>query len=216
MTVIRSAKGIPFWDPSGTPQDFTRENPDPWESATVAGLVFSKAEVAKLKVEQRNQKKSSPGVAGSTTTLHGFDSAEFSLVLYLWTEEHLRMAEKLRDVILPPTRRTAPPPVDVYHPALAFVHVTQALVLEISPFQPGKARGEKKLELSCRAFGGSTRNASGVLSTPKASVSSIGKYGPGAVQRKIDADTKPSATQSGPFTPAVNFTPNNFTPGGGG
>lgn len=203
MTVIKTAKGTPFWDEPGGGEDWLGENPNPWEVVVIAGVKFRAT--VKGSIEQRNQKKSTPGKAGSITTLHGWDSAEFSLDFLLWTEKHSANYDRILALVLPPEQKGAPPPVTVYHPALAQLHVDRMLVLKIGMMEDGPKTGMKKTTWQCRKLGGTVRNAGTSLSTPKKTAPSLESLGPGAVQKEIDKSKRPSTTQTTPLAPSTFF-----------
>lgn len=199
MTIQRTRHGIPFWDPSGAAEDLQGLLADPWDVVNIAGERFRGVAEVSATLKLRTEKKKSPGRGGSTTTIHGWDSADVTIELTLWTEQHLQSWEKIKGVIHPSASKGAPKPVDVYHPCLEDLEISKVIILEISALKKDTTHGVKKVTLKCGQFDGSFRIAGqSSVSTPKSSIGSIESRGPGAVQRAIDEAKRPSVTQAVP------------------
>jgi len=120
-------------------------DPISWMSITVSGFTIGPADASGY-VQLRNagrpyrwQSKDASGQDGATQTYRGKSPTPFEILFVLWTDFHFFNWQALADAsFIYDAGKTTVDPVDVYHPALAMVGISQMVVLDCgAPEQQG-------------------------------------------------------------------------------
>lgn len=216
----------PFEDFTGTQQGGTRDPvivstipfwgdaPDSWNTLIMAGRRLPGiARVGGAAFDIRVDRATVPGVHGEKQTTLGREPCDPEIEVQLWTAAHLQAFVEIVALFLPKSKTALPPPVDVIHPALAMFRVRAVRVMKCS-FPEEKEKDVFVVKMRCREF---IRGSKGTK--PKTDASSLERYGPGAVQERVNALKTPDVTNGNePRTkqPALGAgrRPVTLTPGG--
>lgn len=121
-------------------------DPIAWSSITVAGITVGIADgsgmvkVRRCARPYKWQKKDAAGQDGETKTYRGKKPPDFEIEFHLWTDKHFQSFQALATAafLYDVTKIGTANPVDIYHPALAIVGITQITVDEFgAPEQQG-------------------------------------------------------------------------------
>ena len=131
-------------DPGVIPSPLS--DPTAWSSVTVSGITIGPKDGSGLVRIVDNagrpykwQIKDAAGQDGGTSTFRGKKPPEFGLEFHLWTDRHFAVFQSLvTTALLYDATKTTMDAVDIYHPGLAMVGLTQILVDDIGvPVQQG-------------------------------------------------------------------------------
>ncbi len=120
-------------------------DPNAWSSITIAGVtVGPKDGSGKIVLKRAGrpykwQIKDASGQEGGTSTYRGKKPPEWEIEFHLWTDRHFTVWQQLSlGNFVYDASKTSVDPVDVYHPGLAMVGISQLLVDHLSvPEQQG-------------------------------------------------------------------------------
>lgn len=118
------ATGLPFWG----------DAPDAWDRALIAGRLVPGRVVVEAKVKNRIDKKSIPGTHGAKMTHIGYEPAEVTLTIEIWTAAQLDELRSIVQLIRP--RKSAPQPFTLQHPSIAMLDITSVLFMEVANLRP--------------------------------------------------------------------------------
>ena len=125
------------------------KDPHAWSSVTIAGVTIGPKDGSGLVKIVDNagrpykwQIKDASGQDGGRSTYRGKRPPEFGLQFHLWTDAHFAAYQNLVTTsFLYDTTKTAVDAVDIYHPGLALVGLTQILVDHVGiPEQQGERK----------------------------------------------------------------------------
>lgn len=112
--------------------------PDQWDRVSFAGSAFTWVGKVQFRGAKRSfnwQVKVPPGIQGEVYTYRGLHTHPFAMRLECWTDAQWQRLPGLVDFFNYDATKPSPTgpanPVDIYHPALSLVHITQVLCLDI-------------------------------------------------------------------------------------
>jgi hypothetical protein len=120
-------------------------DPHAWSSVTVAGMTIGPADASGM-VTFRNagrpykwQIKDASGIDGGQSTYRGRRPPDWEIEFHIWTDYQFRCFQQmLNAAFLYDAGKTTVDPVDVYHPGLAMLQITQFVVDDVGmPEQQG-------------------------------------------------------------------------------
>lgn len=123
------SEGVAFWG----------DDPDVWESITIANTRFPGNCRLKGKIADKKDRKSKPG--GTTISTHyGYAPAEVEITLRLWTADHWSLFQNVIVPLVRPKPNAGPPAAyEVSHPALEVYGITKLEFIEADlPCQSGE------------------------------------------------------------------------------
>lgn len=180
---------VPFWDYSYEDPNTAdiisigSEGPlfarNPWDRVSLGGVTLPGIAEVSAKAKRKHDKKKENGTDGSTPTFHGYDPAQVTINIRVWTADQLQnLVEQLRTLWPAPAKGgkgtpkgvKEPPPFDIYHPKLAMLNITQVVIVEVDALKPGKVPGEQVLSLMCLEFKPPPDKKRNASSTPTRSV----------------------------------------------
>lgn len=138
-----------FWDtPAGYEETLPRSQWSPWDIVWLGGRELPGiAQVKKLKVKRKIDKKNGPGRDAATLTHQGYDGAEFDIVLTIWTPDQLTEWDGCRPLIQPVKGKAPSQPLPIEHPLCAEYGVGTVYVEEITDDE-GKVRGSREITIA--------------------------------------------------------------------
>lgn len=143
-----------FWNSGGFGDTFCQH---PWGLAKIAGFkvagicdVRGKS-VTGIEIDSAKVK----GRDGTRITVQGYKDGEFDIIAKVWVKEQWDSIEHLKEIILVRPQKKAKLAdiaMEVHHPALDFVNISQAVLLGISPPEDGPEIGAKLVRFRMREF----------------------------------------------------------------
>jgi hypothetical protein len=141
---IPDVVSVPHWDDAdGGAWD--RVIIGPYE---FSGTVKVSGSGPKLQLDKRKH----PGADGATIVSKGYELAEFTLTLRVWTQQHLEDFSELMGRVHPARNASARNALDVYHPALALLSITKMVVVSPGLLVPGDVPGLMECSLACMEY----------------------------------------------------------------
>jgi hypothetical protein len=204
-TIATGSTGAPFWGNA----------PRSWQKVRLGGLELPGTASVTGSVRQRYDKKKVPGKGGATYTVLGTEPGKVEIVLTLWTDEQFEDYQRLVPLFRPPktkTKRKAGTPLTIEHPNCTLYNIKAVVVMEAGMAEDAGEPGVKRVKLSCEEFM-SDGKRKGKVVTEKAPLT-IESRGPGAIQRQLQEQSKPSAAP--PAGPSASFERNFSAPYSGG
>ena len=194
---------VPFWG----------DEPKAYDSMFIASqLVPGLVRVTGKGYEQKIDRKTIPGHKGEKLTQIGQGPAEIDIDVALWTAKHLRDMQGIVNIIqkaltdpdpdpndVPGYKKhtkKGPPPLEVYHPMLAFFNVTKLTFLRMSLPEDGDGDGVWHIKLTAIQYVPAAAPVQ-VLATQKLAIVTIPPKGSeGAVADQANAQAKAAAQPS--------------------
>lgn len=194
---LQQISANPFWG----------DSPGSWDTVIIKGLRFPGIARVSGKVAIRKDRRKVPGAHGAKQTFLGYEPAEVSIELRMWTADHWENFQRLAQDVRPKPNQKAPQAFDISHPALAVYGIKAVEFLDAGFPEPAEACDIFKVTLKAIEFMDPATAAKAKVNTNTSSqsIASI----PTALGERVDADPsqvarrKPSETNAGPnFTPA--------------
>ena len=141
---------LPYWDNAASAEG-TLEG-SAWDYVTLGGFVLPGIleEPPKVEVSRKVDKKNGAGLDGATLTWQGYDPAEFSVRLLLWTPDHWDAWQTLLPFILPRPGKPPADPFTIDHPALAAMGVDKVMVTKVTAPEKAGKPGVMRVTLTCQ------------------------------------------------------------------
>lgn len=143
-----------FWNSGGFGDTFCQH---PWGLAKIAGFkvagiceVRGKS-VTGIEIDTAKVK----GRDGTRITVQGYKDGEFDIIAKVWVLEQWIEIERLKNIILIRPRKKsklADIAMEIHHPGLEFVNISQAILLGISPPEDGPEVGSKLVRFRMREY----------------------------------------------------------------
>lgn len=144
--------------------------PFTWDTLIVAGKEIPGLARVRAAREYKVDKKNGAGADGATLTGLGHLPVEATITLKLWQPAQAQELQQLLPLILPKPKKGRPVPVDVSHPALAFLGVRALYFTRVGAPEPTSEKGVYEVELKGTEFL-PVQNGQNVTFTAKASQS---------------------------------------------
>jgi hypothetical protein len=216
---------VPFWNtptqglasaaslpPGGTGETYSSNR---WGTGWIAGLqipgvveVRGKS-VTGIEIDTAKAK----GRDGTRITIQGYKAGEFDIIALIWTDEQWEKIQDVKNTILvKPQKKSkvADAALAVYHPALAFVNISSAVLLGINPPEDGSEIGTKIIRF--RMYENAPAGKKKTTKTAKSTaVGRIKEYRPGEAPKNSgavlpSADKKNMSPHGQPTAPAGGST----------
>lgn len=132
----------PFWG--------TNDGAKAWDTIYISGVAAPGLAKVKGKASQKLDVKRVKGATGAILRYEGYDPAEFTVTIRVWTEPQWQelLALLLR---IKPKKGVAPTAFDVSHPALEALEIRSMYVRDV-PFPEEGERGIYEVTLGCLEF----------------------------------------------------------------
>lgn len=183
---------VPFWDDSDRGAE--------WETVQINEYVWpGLAKVGGTGPSMKLDAKSRSGSDGARLVRKGYEPAAFDVTLILWTAEHLDALGEILPLLRPGRATTArraqdSESIDLYHPSLAMLGITQGVVKSISVLAPGSVKGSWEQRISFVEYREPTpRPARATSPRGATSLSTVQTAFPAAPSNVAGSGTRPSA-----------------------
>lgn len=195
-----------FWDP-GLPVPAGAVNPNGyegalfatnrWETVIIGGNQLPGLCEVDAKPKKRHDKRGAAGEDGTSTTMHGYEGAEVTVSVRIWTPQQWTEFKRVRALFWPAFGKGNSPSFDIDHPDLANLGIKSVKVVEVGTGRPGKAKGEKVFPIKCVEF---TKRKKGKVVTQ-------------TDQASLVKERRPPPTFPTPALRGVNYNPSNAPQG---
>jgi hypothetical protein len=119
--------GIPFW---GGRADDLSAHASAWDVVSIGGVRLPGLCRIDGKKGRRHDKKLVAGGDGSDPSSLGYDPAEFTVTVRMWTDDQLRAFEAMLPTLLPRNGKGNPKPITVSHPALSLFGINALYLMD--------------------------------------------------------------------------------------
>lgn len=115
-----------------TPNDPWPDNLSPWDTIILAGMRAPGIASLKGGRGKRIVPQETPGASGQIPIFYGYDCAEFSVELKIWTPKQWIWLQTLIKLIMPPpSAKVQPKAVKVDYPSLALLNIYDIYVVHV-------------------------------------------------------------------------------------
>jgi hypothetical protein len=162
MGVTPGPAPVPFWDSPPTPAELDRgpnnDGASAWDVCLLAGVALPGLASVKVKARKRFDVKKKKGSDGARLTFTGYDPADVTVTLRLWTPEHLNqlwhLMPRLKAKAAAKEAQAAAVDLalDINHPALALLSIHSVVIETVGGLEPADVRGSKQMEIHCLEY----------------------------------------------------------------
>ncbi len=110
------------------------QDPAAWDAVELAGVEWPYCEVSGFVRENGWDVKKGKGAYGSTLTFVGLEPVKGSVKFYAWESKHFTDFGQILQLLKYDPAKKTPQAVEIYHPALVEVEVTQVVATKIPPW----------------------------------------------------------------------------------
>lgn len=129
------------------------DNPQVWDSFTAQGQTWTgKIKVRRARRAYKWDVKNPAGQEGQNQNYRGREFPPFELVFYFWDTDGWNAWQLFSQNFIYFADKTQPKAITVYHPALAAVEITQALVEDVGAPEEMNEGGEYSAKVTLREF----------------------------------------------------------------
>lgn len=186
-------EAMPFWG----------DSPRSWDVVVINGLRMPGLVKVTGRIAMRKDRKVVPGTNGVRSTHLGYEPAEITFKLRMWTPDHWEAFETwLAPAVRPRPNTGAPKAYDIAHPALAVYGIKSVEFIDASlPYQSADAPDVYEVDIKALEWNSELEAKAGTVNTNKKS-QDLGALG-SEFKDKADAEQsrkkkKPSASNAGP------------------
>jgi len=168
-----SSSGIPFWDPgiANVPASVWSALPDnesapwpsylsPWNTIKMAKMRAPGYVIVKGGRAKRFSADQTPGDSGALFNFYGYDYAQFSVKIHIWTPKQFEWLQRFLPLISPaPTSAVSPKAVSVDHPAMRLAKITDIFVTRVGI--PDIVNNLMTIDIECVEYLATMKNAAG-------------------------------------------------------
>lgn len=128
------------------------EQRDPWSVAYLAGNRLPGRATVEGSTQRKIDVKNGPGLDGATMTHQGYEPAEVTITLLMWTEQQWADFERIIPQLQPKPGKPPAFPMGLEHPAAAVMGITRVYVEKVSLPKEGSVPGSREVQISCKQW----------------------------------------------------------------